>query len=295
MHTYTFSAIEPGLNIETIAETAKNEHVGEHRPENEHMTPLPRCYHSDANKNIIFIPYSTHDAPPLPAFSFPADLLGAICGLHLQIYLPPGVAPAYTAVGVQLLGDMPLLPFGVPAQVYYEANAQLHPADDMREHHMFYYFRRVWQIQFLFTGPTVTSILHDLVVREPVGVVTHTICTLAALHKSQMRVMEGLEDRQAENSLYGVLRRFYNQTWWQLLDSRQWHRGYTEQDATAAIHLVSYWLFCGGGREWPLPLEVVCSWLGNSLLNTAPNVRLQWLQLSASTRFTAQMTMVSGS
>lgn len=189
---------------------------------------------------------------------------------------------------------MPLLPFGVPAQAYYEANAQLHPADDTREHHVFYYFRRVRQIQFLFAGPTVTSILHDLVVREPVGVVTHAICALAALHKSQMRVAEGLEDRRAENSLYGVSRRFYDQTWWQLLDSRQRHGGYTEQDATAAIRLVSYWLFCGGGGEWPSPLEVACSWLGDSLLNTAPNARLQWLQLGASTRFTAQMTMVSG-
>ena len=57
---------------------------------------------------------------------------------------------------------------------------------------------------------------------------------------------------------------------------------------------MSYWLFCGGGGEWPSPLAVACSWLGDSLLNTAPNAWLQWLQLGASTRFTAQMTMVSG-
>ena len=164
-----------------------------------------------------------HDALLPPAFSFPADLLGVICGLNLQIYPLPGVAPAYAAVGAQLLGDMLLLPFGMPAQVYYEANTQLHPADDTREHHMFYYFRWVQQIQFLFAGLMVTSILHDLVVREPVGVVMHMICMLAALHKSQMWVTEGLEDRWAENSLYGVSRQFYNQTWWQLLDSRQQH------------------------------------------------------------------------
>ena len=62
MRTYAFSAIEPGPNIVTITETAKNEHIGEHQPENECTTPLPQHYHSDANKNIIFIPYSTHDA-----------------------------------------------------------------------------------------------------------------------------------------------------------------------------------------------------------------------------------------
>ena len=39
--TYTFSAVEPGPNMETITETAKNEHVGEHWPENKHMTSLP--------------------------------------------------------------------------------------------------------------------------------------------------------------------------------------------------------------------------------------------------------------
>ena len=217
-----------------------------------------------------------------------------ICGLDLQIYPLPGVTPAYVAAGAQLLGDMPLLPFGVPTQAYYKANAQLHPADDTWEHHVFYYFRRVRQIQFLFAGPTVTSILHDLVVREPVGVVMHAICALTVLHKSQMRVTEGLEDRRVENSLSGVSWRFYDQTWWQLLDSQQRHGGYTEQDATVAIHLVSYWLFCGGGGEWPSPLEVVCSWLGDSLLNTVPNAWLQWLQLSTSTQFTTQMTMVSG-
>ena len=202
MHTYAFSAVQPGPNIETIAETAKNEHIGEHQPENERMPPLPQRYHSDANKNIIFIPYSTHDAPLPPAFSFPADLSGMICGLDLQIYPPPSVVLVYAAAGAQLLGDMPLLPFGVPTQAYYKANMQLHPADDTREHHVFYYFWRVRQIQFLFAGPTVTLILHDLVVREPVGVVTHAICMFAALHKSQMQVVEGLEDQQAENSLY---------------------------------------------------------------------------------------------
>ena len=41
MRTYAFSAIEPGPNIETIAETAKNENIGEHQPEYECTTPLP--------------------------------------------------------------------------------------------------------------------------------------------------------------------------------------------------------------------------------------------------------------
>ena len=41
MYTYTFSAIEPEPNIEMIAETVKNEHIGENQPENKCMTPLP--------------------------------------------------------------------------------------------------------------------------------------------------------------------------------------------------------------------------------------------------------------
>jgi hypothetical protein len=190
-----------------------------------------------------------------------------------------------------------MMPFSVPSQSYYEPNAQTFTSspssNETREHYVFYYFRRVRQIQFLFAGPSVTSVFHDLVVREPVGVVTNAICALAALHKSQMRVAEGLEDPNADNSLYSLSRQFYDQAWWQLLDSRQRHGRYTEQDATAAIHLVSYWLFCGGGGNWQSPLDVAGDWLAESPLINGTNPRLQWLQLSPSGRFTAQMTMVS--
>lgn len=188
------------------------------------------------------------------------------------------------------------MPF-VPSQSYYDPNSHTvsSPASgtESRDHYVHYYFRRVRQIQFIFAGSSVTSVFHDLVIRDPVGVVTNAICALAALHKSQMRVAEGLEDPSAENSLFSLSKQYYDQAWWQLLDSRRRHHRYMEQDATAAIHLVSYWLFCGGGGEWQAPLNVACDWLAESPLTTVANPRLQWLQLNPSARFTAQMTMVS--
>ena len=240
--------------------------------------------------------------------TFPVlDLSSGISALDLHLYPPSGphtppVLPSSFATSSPhvIEGDIStIMPF-VPSQSYYEPPHSLSTppsGPESREHNVLYYFRRVRQMQFVFAGPSVTSIFHDLVIREPVGVVTNAICALAALHKSQTRVAEGLEDPNAENSLCVLSKQYYDQAWWQLLDSRRRHHRYMEQDATAAVHLVSYLLFCGGGGggEWQPPLSVACDWLAESPLASVSNPRLQWLQLNPSARFTAQMTMVSRS
>jgi hypothetical protein len=233
----------------------------------------------------------------------PLDLSSSISALDLHLYpasgphTPPVLPSSFATSSPHVIdGDLStVMPF-VASHQYYEQTAHLSASassPQSREHYVLYYFRRVRQIQFLFAGPSVTGVFHDLIVREPVGVVTNAICALAALHQSQMRVDEGLEDPTAENSLYSLSKQYYDQAWWQLLDSRRRHSRYMEQDATAAIHLVSYWIFCGGGGQWQGPLTMASEWLAESPLNTVTNPRLQWLQLSPSARFTAQMTMVS--
>lgn len=244
--------------------------------------------------------FPQHALPPHQR-AFSLDLSSGLSALDLHLYgtagphTPPVLPSSFATSSPHVMdGDLTaIMPF-VPSQSYYETTtlSSSAPSPNTREHYVLYYFRRVRQIQFLFAGDSVTSIFHDLVIREPVGVVTNAICALAALHKSQTRVAEGLENPTAENSLQLVSKQYYDQAWWQLLDSRRRHQRYMEQDATAAIHLVSYWLFCGGGGEWQAPLNVASDWLAESPLNTAPNPRLQWLQLSPSARFTAQMTMV---
>lgn len=185
----------------------------------------------------------------------------------------------------------------VPSQ-YYPPNISPTAAAprhvENRDEYVQYYFRSVQQIQFLFSsGPNVETVFRDLVVREPDGVVMTAICALAALHQSQVRVGEGLENPNTENSRYTMAMYFYREAWWQLESSQQANSGrYTEQDATAAVHLVSFWLLAGGG-EWQTPLSVACDWLQGTSLHTLPNPRLQWLQMSLCARFTAQMTMVS--
>ncbi|KAF8519521.1 fungal-specific transcription factor domain-containing protein, partial [Gautieria morchelliformis] len=247
---------------------------------------------------------SANTSPSYPPIQMPQltpDLSASISALDLHLYppagphTPPVLPSSFTTPSPHVIeSDLgTILPF-VPSHSYYEQTAHLSASassPESREHYVLYYFRRVRQIQFLFAGPSVTSVFHDLVIREPVGVVTNAICALAALHKSQMRVAEGLENPTAENSLYSLSRQYYDQAWWQLLDSRQRHHRYMEQDATAAIHLVSYWIFCGGGGEWQLPLNVASDWLAECPLNSVANPRLQWLQLSPSARFTTQMTM----
>ncbi|GJJ08388.1 hypothetical protein Clacol_002603 [Clathrus columnatus] len=160
-----------------------------------------------------------------------------------------------------------------------------------RDPYILYFFRQIRQIHFLFSGPNIESVLRDLVVREPTGVVATSICALAALHQSLIRATEGLEDPSSEHSQNAISKQFHDRTWWLLQQSRQRLGRYTEQDATAAIHLVTYSLLSGGTTDWEVPLNVTSEWLSETPLNTFQNPRLQWLQQSPSARFTAQMTM----
>lgn len=161
-----------------------------------------------------------------------------------------------------------------------------------RDQYILYFFRQIRQIHFLYSGPNVESVLRDLIVREPNGVVATSICAVAALHQSIIRSAEGLEDPSADNSQNAISKQFHEHTWWLLQQSRQRMGRYTEQDATAAIHLVTYSLLSDGSGDWQVPLNVALEWLVETPLNTSQNPRLQWLQQSLSARFTAQMTMV---
>lgn len=137
------------------------------------------------------------------------------------------------------------------------------------------------------------SIYRDIVTREPDGVVATSLCALAALHQSQVRVADGLEDPSAENSCHMTAIRFYEEAWWQLTNQQQ-GRQYSENEATAAIHLTSFCLYNGNQNvDWRGPFQIACDWLQTTPVNIMQNPRFQWLQLSVCARYTAQMTMVS--
>ncbi|KAF8525960.1 fungal-specific transcription factor domain-containing protein [Hysterangium stoloniferum] len=244
---------------------------------------------------------SANTSPAIQMPHLTPDLSYGISALDLQLFPTPGApsAPlpqtfANTSPHV-IPGDLSMLQF-MPTQAYYDLNpvpASVSPTSapnpEIRNQYIKYFFRRVRHIQFLFSGQNVESLFRDLVVREPSGVVATAICALAALHQSQVRVAEGLEDPHAENSRNSVSKQFYEEAIWQLQTSRQRYGRYNEQDATAAIHLVSYKLIEGG--KWLDALNIAFEWLQDGPLNTAPNPQLQWLQLSLTARFTTQMTM----
>jgi len=80
------------------------------------------------------------------------------------------------------------------------------------------------------------------------------------LHDTRIRIRDNLihpEDPHAHDDA----QRFYASTVKQLSQRRN---EFTEVEAIACLHLLSFWLFCGGGGDWAIALELAGDWLNRS-------------------------------
>jgi hypothetical protein len=155
--------------------------------------------------------------------------------------------------------------------------------------HVLYYFEHVRRLQYIFAGNSITNVTYSMIVQEPRGAVTNAVCALASLHYKRMRVAQGVEapDTNPENS---VSRYFYNEAYFQLINAKQ-VRHYTESDAVAALHLVSYSMFSGGLTDWRTVLTVALDWLGQTGLAGDENPRLAMLNMSFASRCAVKAVM----
>ncbi|KAG8936067.1 hypothetical protein FRC02_004692 [Tulasnella sp. 418] len=157
---------------------------------------------------------------------------------------------------------------------------------------VFYYFNRgVRKMQYLLADDatsSVTDIMYDLIMKDPSGPVTNAICSLSSLHNTRLRIAEGLthpEDIHAHDKA----QKYYEDTVRQLSLKSE---SYSEVEAVAALHLLSFWLFCGGGGDWASALSIAGEWFTKTEVMKDHIDPLKILnELKPAARFAAQGTM----
>lgn len=87
--------------------------------------------------------------------------------------------------------------------------------------------------------------------------VTNAICSLSSLHDTRLRIAHGQlhpEDPHAHD----IAQKLYHDTVIQL--SKKAGK-FSAVEAIASLHLLSFWLFCGGGGDWASALGMAGDWL----------------------------------
>lgn len=119
------------------------------------------------------------------------------------------------------------------------------------------------------------------------------ICALADLHLKQLRVSHGYEtpSQAPENSTTGYLRLEALQ---RLEINKNTNQCWTDNDALAALHLISLSQLSGGASEWETPFNILCEWLAQTGLPSSDNPWVLFLNMSQIAQLYVKATLVRG-
>ncbi|RDB26190.1 ustiloxin B cluster transcription factor ustR [Hypsizygus marmoreus] len=156
--------------------------------------------------------------------------------------------------------------------------------------HVIYYFENVRKMQLMFAGNIFTNTTYNLIVQEPRGAVTNAVCALASLHFTRMRVARGLEapdpNPEHSNATY-----FHDEASFQLETAKQLRGMYSESEAVAAMHLVSYSQLSGGTKPWQPAFVVMCEWLTQTGLLNEDNPAISLRAMSTTAQLLVKATL----
>ncbi|KAF8340586.1 fungal-specific transcription factor domain-containing protein [Cantharellus anzutake] len=153
-------------------------------------------------------------------------------------------------------------------------------------------------MQYIYDCTSV-DVMHSFITRSPDGCVTSAILALSSLHDARMRAAEG--------GIVGYLRTsnshelYFNKARNELNSVVKSGRPLTEAEATAALHLISWWLFQGGWQGgsdgssgWLEALNVACDWFEtrSGILNSGSEPLKTIYKLNPEGRFAARTTMM---
>ena len=125
---------------------------------------------------------------------------------------------------------------------------------------------------------------------SPNGPVANAIMALSALHDIRMRAAEGLEGGHLRNANSHEV--YYAKVHQQLQQCLSGASRLTEAEATAALHIVSWWLFEGGHGNWAGPLKIAGDWYEQESRVFGADTPLEsFLKMSPEKRFAAKTTM----
>ncbi|KAF8813342.1 hypothetical protein BYT27DRAFT_7180822 [Phlegmacium glaucopus] len=161
----------------------------------------------------------------------------------------------------------------------------------VHEELVMYYFSNVQKIQIFF-AEELTDATYAAVVGEPRGAVTLAICALADLHSKQMRVSQGLEalNSSMESSTTTYLRQ---EAFFKLESSRNTDGRWSDNDAIAALHLVSFSQLSGGSIDWEVPFNILLQWLmqQNLVQSNSENSWMTFLALTPLAQLLVKATL----
>ncbi|KAG5638486.1 hypothetical protein H0H81_012418 [Sphagnurus paluster] len=224
----------------------------------QHITDPPLYSASTLNALDLHQPFFPYTQPVTPLSSSPS--VSTDVGLdHFSQLLADNNGLEF---------DLQPTPSAGPVQFITEQN---NIQDDV-----FYYFRHVRNIQALFA--------------EPRGAVTNAVCALAHLHHTRMRVAQGLEapdmNPEHSNATY-----FHGEAYFQLDAAKQLRGTYTENEAMAALHLLSYSQLSGGMTGWQPAFVVLCEWLTQTGLPTDDNPAMTLQAMSTTAQLLVKATL----
>lgn len=128
--------------------------------------------------------------------------------------------------------------------------------------------------------------------QEPRGAVTSAVCALASLHYTRTRVAQGLEapdpNPEHSNATY-----FHDEAFFQLATSRQLRGNYSESDAIAALHLISFSQLSGGMSDWQPAFAVASEWLAQTGLANDESPKLTLRGMNPASQLAVKATVVS--
>ncbi|OCH93068.1 hypothetical protein OBBRIDRAFT_381076 [Obba rivulosa] len=165
-----------------------------------------------------------------------------------------------------------------------KALARPMPSSTLPEDYISYYFEHVQKAQYSFAGNCLTNTLYSIAVSDIRGAVSNTMCALASLHSFRRRVAQGLDAQEHIHT------NFYNQAIAQLNNVKSLVGHYSETDAVAAVHIVTFSCFSGLGN-WAGALEVAYNWLVQTGIFEEENPKLILMNMSPTARFAAKATM----
>jgi C6 transcription factor Pro1 len=146
------------------------------------------------------------------------------------------------------------------------------PFTRLQDKYVHYYFQRVSNMQYLFAPRRIAGEMHALILKNPSGIVTNAISTLAALHDGLWRAVDE-NNASKDHATQEIIMNFLNKVGEQVMQAQQQSGGYIPPEvAVAALHLISYSLFHGGGSGWQLPLEIAGTWFEQSGVVGNPSV-----------------------
>ncbi|TFK99425.1 hypothetical protein BDV98DRAFT_605968 [Pterulicium gracile] len=222
-----------------------------------------------SDTNIYQLPTAAHSEP---AFinKFDRDFATQIHLAPPQTIAAPYVAPLPNESRPlhQSFPDIPYVPTLFPFEFGMgpETLAQ-DDAPSLSQDYVHYYFENVAKLCKYFGIAELNELTYSLILQDPNGCLATTISALATCHEARIH---------GDEQKLHISRRLYDEACQQLSSSRMLSP-YSEYQAFAAIHLISYSIFSGSSVSWRWSFDVLVEWVSHTgILNQdQPSLALQ--------------------